>query len=168
MDVKVQVSNYASAGSASSGVWPLSGGERPQMISQTAEYALRVVVCLAYGDDTPLTTARVAEVTRVPAGYLCKVLRALGRAGLVVSQSGLHGGFTLGRPAEKISVLNVVNAMGGVRRIRECPLGFGVARPRPLPPSPPTRQGGGHLGADICRVHNRRIACGALQGQTSL
>ena len=98
------------------------------MISRTAEYALRAVVCLADRAAVPLTTERVAEVTQVPAGYLCKVLQALGRAGLVVSRPGLHGGFILGRPAENISVLDVVNAVGGVRRIRECPLGLGSHR----------------------------------------
>ena len=80
------------------------------MISRTAEYALRAVVCLADRAAVPLTTERVAEVTQVPAGYLCKVLQALGRAGLVVSRPGLHGGFILGRPAENMSVLDGHNS----------------------------------------------------------
>jgi Rrf2 family protein len=93
------------------------------MISRTAEYALRAVVCLADQKDTPLTTQQIAEATRVPAGYLSKVLQALGRAGLVVSQRGLHGGFTLGQPAEQTSVLDVINAVDPMQRIRKCPLG---------------------------------------------
>ena len=64
------------------------------MISQTAEYALRAIVYLA-GQELPQTTQQIAATTRVPAGYLSKVLQALARGGLVHSQRGLHGGFTL-------------------------------------------------------------------------
>ncbi len=93
------------------------------MISQTAEYALRAIVCLASSAGKPMTTQQVAEATQVPAGYLAKVLQALGRAGLVQSQRGLHGGSVLARRAEEITVLEVVNAVDPLKRIRHCPLG---------------------------------------------
>lgn len=94
------------------------------MISRTAEYALRAVVCLAQKKDQPLTTQQIAETTRVPAGYLSKVLQALNRADLVVSQRGIHGGFTLGRDPSEITVLDVVNMADPIRRIHTCPLGL--------------------------------------------
>lgn len=94
------------------------------MVSQTAEYALRAVVSLGSQPDTPLTTQQIADVTRVPAGYLSKVLQALGRAGIVHSQRGLHGGFTLGRPMDQLSVLDVINAVDPIKRIESCPLGL--------------------------------------------
>ncbi|HOA72062.1 MAG TPA: Rrf2 family transcriptional regulator [Phycisphaerae bacterium] len=93
------------------------------MISRTAEYALRAIVYLADQEGKALTTQQIAEATRVPAGYLSKVLQALGRAGLVVSQRGLHGGFTLGSEPDQISVLTVINAVDPIQRIRRCPLG---------------------------------------------
>lgn len=92
------------------------------MISRTAEYALRAIVCLADKRDEPLTTHQIADLTRVPAGYLSKVLQALGRADLVISQRGLHGGFVLGRTPELISVLDVINAVDPIERIHTCPL----------------------------------------------
>lgn len=92
------------------------------MISQTAEYALRAVVWLASRGDGSLGTLHIAEATRVPAGYLSKVLQALARAGLVVSQPGRKGGFTLVRRAEEISVLDVINAVDPIQRIKTCPL----------------------------------------------
>ena len=55
--------------------------------------------------------------------FRSKVLQALGRAGVVASQRGLGGGFTLGRSAEELSVLDVVNAVDPIRRITACPLG---------------------------------------------
>lgn len=94
------------------------------MISQTAEYALRAAVWLASHPDRALSTQEISTATKVPAGYLSKVLQALARGGLVVSNSGRGGGFLLARAAEKICVLDVINALDGVQRIRQCPLGL--------------------------------------------
>lgn len=93
------------------------------MISQTAEYALRAIVYLADRNE-PRTTQQIAEVTRVPAGYLSKVMQSLSRAGLVHSQRGLHGGFTLIKPPEELTVWEVVEAVDPLQRIRTCPLGL--------------------------------------------
>lgn len=92
------------------------------MFNQTSEYALRVVVFLASIDGTPATTRQIAAATRVPEGYLAKLLQTLSRAGLVRSQRGLHGGSVLTRPASKISVLDVVEPVAPLPRIRTCPL----------------------------------------------
>lgn len=91
------------------------------MISQSAEYSLRAVLCLADA-GTALTTHQIAAATRVPAGYLSKVLQNLARAGIVTSQRGLNGGFTLARAAEELTLLEVVASVEKSRRIGECPL----------------------------------------------
>jgi Rrf2 family transcriptional regulator, nitric oxide-sensitive transcriptional repressor len=101
----------------------ISPGE-PPMISQTAEYALRAVVHLADKGDAPQTTHQIAEVTRVPVGYLPKVMQTLGRAGIVHARRGLHGGFTLAVPSGELTVLDVVQAVDPVQRIEHCPLGI--------------------------------------------
>ena len=94
------------------------------MISQTAEYALRSVVFLADQDGEPRTTAQIADVTQIPAGYLAKVMQGLSRAHVVDSQRGLRGGFTLMNAPDELTVLEVVDAVDPVRRIHECPLGL--------------------------------------------
>ncbi len=94
------------------------------MFTQTAEYALRAVVYLASEGRASRTVREIAAVTRVPAGYLSKVLQALGRARLVRSQRGLRGGFALAVPPEKLTVYDVVQAVDPIRRIRSCPLGL--------------------------------------------
>jgi Rrf2 family protein len=94
------------------------------MISQTAEYALRAIVFLADRSDAPQTTQQIAEATRVPAGYLSKVLQGLNRSGLVRAQRGMHGGFTLAVPSTKLTVLDVVQAVDPLQRIERCPLGI--------------------------------------------
>lgn len=94
------------------------------MFTQTAEYALRAVVYLASREQAARTVQEIAEVTRVPAGYLSKVMQSLGRAGLVQSQRGLHGGFTLTQAPGEMTVFDVVQAVDPIRRIRGCPLGL--------------------------------------------
>ena len=94
------------------------------MISQTAEYALRAVVYLADQGGSPRTTTQIAGTTLVPAGYLAKVMQSLGRAGVVKSQRGLNGGFTLAHDPQALSVLAVINAVDPIQRFPECPLGI--------------------------------------------
>jgi Rrf2 family protein len=94
------------------------------MFSQTAEYALRAVVYLASQQGTPRTTQEIAKATQVKIAYLSKVMQNLGRNGLVQSQRGLHGGFTLSRPADELTVLDILMAVDPIQRIKSCPLGI--------------------------------------------
>jgi Rrf2 family protein len=93
------------------------------MFSQTVEYALRAVVYLA-GQDEPRTTQQIAEVTMVPASYLSKVLQGLSRADIVHSQRGLHGGCSLVKTPDKLTIWEVVQAVEPIKRINVCPLGL--------------------------------------------
>jgi Rrf2 family protein len=94
------------------------------MLSQTAEYALRAIVYLSDQPDKPVTGQQLAKAAQVPAGYLLKVMQSLSRAGLVDAQRGKNGGFTLTAPPDRITILDVVNAVDPIRRIRSCPLGI--------------------------------------------
>src|SRR5689334_17783414 len=94
------------------------------MLSQTAEYALRAVVHLSTCPGESVAGPQLAQITQVPAQYLSKVMQSLARGGLVDAQRGKNGGFTLTRPPEDISILDVVNAVDPLRRIKGCPLGL--------------------------------------------
>lgn len=96
------------------------------IISRTAEYALRAVVHLAAGsgDNPSQTVGQIAASTRVPAGYLSKVLQSLSRSRLITSQRGLGGGFRLVKPAHETSIYEVIQAVDPLERIRDCPLGL--------------------------------------------
>jgi Rrf2 family protein len=113
------------------------------MITQTAEYALRTIVYLA-DQEGPQTTAQIAKATLVPAGYLAKIMQNLGRAGLVRSQRGLNGGFTLAHEPTELSILAVINAVDPIQRFPECPLGI---------PS---------HGRRLCPLHHRLDQAGAM------
>ena len=94
------------------------------MFSQTVEYALRAVVHLASEAPGPRTTDQIAVATRVPKAYLSKVLQGLSRGGIVHSQRGSGGGMTLVKAPGDLTILEVVNAVEPLGRIRECPLGL--------------------------------------------
>lgn len=94
------------------------------MLSKTSEYALRMVVCLARDAQQPQAADHLAQQTKVPRRYLHTVLQDLVQAKLVRSRSGPGGGYALDRTAEQITILDVVNAVDPVQRIRHCPLGL--------------------------------------------
>lgn len=72
--------------------------------------------CWKHGD--------IAKLTKAPPDYLSKVLQALARADLIKSQRGAHGGFSLLKDPSDISLLEVVNAVEPIKRIKKCPLGL--------------------------------------------
>lgn len=94
------------------------------MLSKTAEYALRAIVWLSRDPGLPVSADCLAEKTQVPRRYLHKVLQDLSLAKLVRSQPGPGGGYSLARTSENISILDVVNAVAPLERIRHCPLGL--------------------------------------------
>lgn len=94
------------------------------MFSRTSEYALRAVAFLAKDPQSPQTALQTAQGTKVPLRYLSKVLQSLGKAGILRGQRGKNGGFTLARPTDRISMLDVINAIDPIQRIKHCPLGL--------------------------------------------
>lgn len=94
------------------------------MFSQTVEYALRAVVYLAAQAPSPRTTDQIAVATLVPEAYLSKVLQQLCHAEVVHSKRGRGGGMVLAKAPSELTILEVVNAVEPIGRIRECPLGL--------------------------------------------
>jgi Rrf2 family protein len=92
------------------------------MFSQTVEYALRAVVHLASNAPRAQTTEEIAIATKVPQAYLSKVLQSLVQAKIVKSQRGLGGGMALVKTPSELTILEVVNAVDPLQRIRTCPL----------------------------------------------
>lgn len=94
------------------------------MLTDTTEYALRAMVCLAIGEGQYQTSASLAERASVPAPYLIKVLQQLAGAGLINSQRGLGGGWQLAKSPEDISLLDIIRVVQRIERIDTCPLGL--------------------------------------------
>jgi Rrf2 family protein len=94
------------------------------MLSQTAEYALRTVLYLAARQgDRLFRVSEIAEELGIPQNYLSKTLHILSRAGVLHSSRGKNGGFRLARPANEITLAQVVAPFSGPTGERICLLG---------------------------------------------
>lgn len=92
------------------------------MISQTVEYSMRAMSHLASLGGHAATADVIARTTRIPRGYVSKIMRDLVRADLVRSHRGPRGGFILAREPQAISLLDIVNAVDPIRRVQRCPV----------------------------------------------
>ncbi|MEX2218194.1 MAG: Rrf2 family transcriptional regulator [Phycisphaerales bacterium] len=92
------------------------------MFSQTTEYALRAMAWLAVLDGDLVPTPHLAARIDVPPNYLAKVLQQLSTAKLIVGRRGVGGGYRLSRPADEITLLEIVRCIGPVERLSACPL----------------------------------------------
>jgi len=110
------------------------------MFSQTVEYALRAVVYLASQAPEARTTGQIHRATKVEQTYLSKVLQGLAKKGIVTTRRGIGGGVALAKSPEKLTILDVVNAVEPIKRIKTCPLGLS-----------------GH-GVRLCPLHKRMDA----------
>jgi len=90
------------------------------MFSQTTEYALRAMACLALAPHHLVPTNALAEMTKVPGNYLAKVLQQLAQVGLINGRRGVGGGYRLARPAANINLLDVINAVDALKRREPC------------------------------------------------
>jgi Rrf2 family protein len=82
-------------------------------VSARTIYAVRAALAIAADQAGVLTAARLADAQGMSYGYLQGILQDLRRAGLLIGHRGSDGGYALARPAEEISVGDVLRAING-------------------------------------------------------
>ena len=91
------------------------------MLSQKARYALRALFVLgAQKTDEPVMIADIAEQANVPRKFLEQILLEMKKSGIVHSQRGKFGGYTLGRAPEDIDFAEVLRAIDGPLALAPC------------------------------------------------
>ena len=91
------------------------------MFSTKAEYGVRVMAHLAKSDaGKPISLGSIADAEGLPLAYLEHLVQRLRKAGLVESRRGAHGGYTLARGADSITMAEVVRALEGDIAPIEC------------------------------------------------
>ena len=82
-------------------------------VSAKADYAIRATVELAAAGAGPVKGDRLAQAQEIPPNFLENILVDLRNAGLVASKRGAEGGYWLARPAEEITLADVIRAVDG-------------------------------------------------------
>ena len=83
-------------------------------ITSKSRYAVVAIAELARSGSTPVPIATIAERRAMPVQFLEQLFSTLRRSGFLTSHRGVKGGYTLARPAEEITVLEVVQALDGM------------------------------------------------------
>ncbi|MEO8778501.1 MAG: SUF system Fe-S cluster assembly regulator [Rhodanobacter sp.] len=94
-------------------------------VSRLTDYSTVVMTCIAAHPADVLSTAQIADETRLELPTVSKLLKALGHAGLVESFRGVNGGYRLARPANTISLAEIVEALEGPIGMTECSVAAG-------------------------------------------
>lgn len=90
-------------------------------ITRQADYAVRAVLYLAGLDNGKRApTSQIASDQQIPPSFLAKIVSQLSVAGVVQTSRGARGGVSLARPSDKITLLEVVEAIDGPIMLNEC------------------------------------------------
>jgi Rrf2 family protein len=90
-------------------------------LSKKTDYALLALQHLASDGASGVASARaIAERFGIPLELLAKILQQLAHHGLVAAHKGIHGGYYLARPADAISIADVVEAINGPMTLTAC------------------------------------------------
>ncbi len=94
------------------------------VFSRQCEYALQAVLFLALHPEERISIVSMVKKLKIPQHFLAKILQDLASQGLLISQKGPSGGFALARPAAKIALSEIVEAVDGDGYRVNCVLGF--------------------------------------------
>ncbi len=82
-------------------------------VSAKTDYGVRALLELAVADDGPVKGERLAQSQDIPLKFLENILTDLRHAGIVRAQRGAEGGYWLARPAEEVTLGQVIRAVDG-------------------------------------------------------
>ncbi|MES2033266.1 MAG: Rrf2 family transcriptional regulator [Pseudomonadota bacterium] len=98
-----------------------SEGERRgvSLYGSSVEYAIHCLRWLA-SRNAPASSRDLAELMGVSPAMMAKILPKLEKAGILSAQDGIAGGYQLARPAGEVTVLDIIEAVDGGKRVFDC------------------------------------------------
>jgi Rrf2 family iron-sulfur cluster assembly transcriptional regulator len=114
------------------------------MLSNTCKYAIRAVLYLAVNEkeDSKIGIKKISEDLNMPSPFLGKILQVLSKHKILNSTKGPHGGFSLGKKAHDITLLEIVQIIDGLDFFHTCVIGVKVCEHDPSK-------------KDICPFHDK-------------
>lgn len=98
-------------------------------LTRKADYALIALSHLARSPEQVFSSREIAARYGAPQSTLTNIMKRLTRAGILVSERGARGGYGLARPAERISLYNVIEAVDGPPSLVQCVSGTDLSEP---------------------------------------
>ncbi|RCW82234.1 RrF2 family transcriptional regulator [Phyllobacterium bourgognense] len=92
----------------------------PSLYGATVEYGIHCMMYLIQPRATPVSSRDLAELQGVPVTLMARIMPRLEKAGIVVSTSGINGGYRLAKEPRKITVLDIVDAIDGRKNVFDC------------------------------------------------
>ena len=92
------------------------------MLSNTSKYALRAVIYLASNakEGERIGIKKISSELEIPTPFLSKIMQTLAKHRLLSSTKGPNGGFGLGKPADEIYLMDVVEIVDGMDSFKNC------------------------------------------------
>lgn len=88
-------------------------------VNKLTDYATVVLIDMAKSGLVRPTQA-ISDNTGIPLPTVAKLMKHLVKSGLVTSQRGVHGGYSLGRPANQMTIADVIEAVEGPIALTAC------------------------------------------------
>ena len=82
-------------------------------LTKRSDYAIRAMLALAGAREGLLSSRKIAQEMQIPPRFLPQIMSDLTRAGLVVAHPGRAGGYQLGKAADEVNLLTVIEAVEG-------------------------------------------------------
>lgn len=89
-------------------------------LTTSVEYGIHCLLWLVGNDDKPMSSRDLAELQGISPSFLAKIFPKLEKAGIVVASEGVRGGYRLARAADRISFLEIVDAIEGRKPLFDC------------------------------------------------
>jgi Rrf2 family transcriptional regulator, iron-sulfur cluster assembly transcription factor len=95
------------------------------MLSSSCKYAIRAGIYIALNSEEHkrIGIKKISEELGLPAPFMSKILQLLARKGILVSTKGPNGGFNLGRPADRIRLMEIIEVIDGPEAFNRCVIG---------------------------------------------
>ncbi len=96
------------------------------MLSNTCKYAIRACIYLALNvdeDNKKIGIKKISDDLDIPSPFLGKIMQVLAKNKILASTKGPNGGFSLGKPAKNITLMEIVSIIDGEENFNSCVIG---------------------------------------------
>lgn len=91
-----------------------------KLITKDTDYAVRAICFIAQDGEKVVSVSKLVKELKIPRPFLRKLMQRLNKTGILNSYKGKGGGFSLGRSADKIFLVDLIKIFQGPLKINNC------------------------------------------------